>query len=355
MLGHVILKLSPSILCSVLICSVLSISASAQDADSTLQTYSLQWTASQGDRFLYMLSTSGTRGESIAVRTENFTFEAASVNEGKISFIAAGEPVSDRARLGYRFQRAMFPEFPFTVDSLGYTSVDAGQPFPVFLNIPVFPGYDVREGDIWSGGPIDILPDPTIGPIPFNFTSTLSSVADFRGERCAVIDTDYDVVLNGAVKSYLPFLGLVEGDDPEETGLTGQGALIGGVVENSRAHEAGILPGDMFVAVEGQRIRGWGGLLEIIPFLIPGVAVDFTVKRGEDELDVAVTPEGVPYADVTASGGLTSTVFFSLERGIPLKIDLTSEDLTFSIHKPDGTIEDRRADMHIILEYQYSV
>jgi membrane-associated protease RseP (regulator of RpoE activity) len=234
---------------------------------------------------------------------------------------------------------------------MGQTEIPYGQPFPPFINVPLFPEAEVSVGSTWSGGPVGILPDKNVGNIPFTYESTLTSIASFRGENCAVIDTTYEAALSEPIQSFHPFLGLVEGDEPEEPGL---GALIGGVIEGSRAEEAGIEPGDLVIGAEGERIRGWGGLEEILPLIVPEKELELTLKRGEEEINVVIVPEGVPVADVTAAGTMTSTCFFSLDRGIPLKVDLTSVDLVFTIKTNEDESEERPAEFHYIWEYQYS-
>ena len=310
----------------------------------------LRWAPDVGRTYTFMISQSGVHGDNIAVRSENFDMRIDAETDEGYRLIFTGETPSDSARLGFRFQRALWPEFEYTVDEYGHTVMPSGQPFPPFINIPVFPEDAVDIGDTWSGGPVSILPDPNAGAIPFTYSSTLTEFATFRGDRCAVIETTYDVALDDGAQSFMPFLGLVEGDVGEQAG---QGAPIGGVVENSRAHEAGIEPGDLITAAEGERIRGWGGLQEILPQLASGIPVEFSVIRGEEEMTVTVTPEGLPLAWLTATGGMTSTCYFSMERGIPLKIDLISEDLVFILTNSDGEEDTREADMHIVMEYQY--
>jgi len=312
--------------------------------------WELRWDPEVGRTFTYMLSRSGMYGENIAVRTENFDFRIADETDGVFSIVAIGETPSDDSRLGFRFQRALWPQFEYTVDEYGHTEKPFGQPFPPFMNVPLFPEEEIAIGDIWCGGPVEILPDPNAGAIPFTYTSTFTEFTTFRGDRCAVIESEYTVALQNGAQSLMPFLGLVEGDVGEQAG---QGAPIGGVVENSRAHEAGIEPDDLIIAAEGERIRGWGGLEEILPLLAPGVPVEFTVMRDDEEMEVSITPEGVPLAWLNAAGGMTSTCWFSMDRNIPLKIDLISDDLVFVLTNAEDEEEVREADLHIIMEYQY--
>jgi hypothetical protein len=324
--------------------------AIAEDTDTSAGT-TLRWNPKVGSSYTYLLSSYGTHGEQITGRSEDFTVVANQVSSGGTEFIATGEKVPDGASLAYRFQRSLFPQSKYTVDSLGNTTTSPGQPFPLFINIPVFPKGPVSEGSVWEGGPAGIIPDTNVGPIPFTYTSKLTSIATYLGERCALIDTDYKVALPPDAKSLMPFLGLVEGDKPEEPG---HGAPIGGVVKDSRANKAGILPGDIIIAAEGQKIRGWGGLKEILPLLVPEMPVKFRVLRDGKELDIEIAPEGIPLVSIAGTGGLHSTCYFSLDSGVPLKVDLTSTDLIFTLTNAQGETEERPASMHITLEFQHA-
>ena len=342
----------PMLIIIMLVSLILPVPSTAQDAETgSGDAWLLRFSPEPGSSLVYSLSTSGTRGDRIAVMSEDYTITTGAMENGKYIMIAEGEDVPDGAQLGFRFQRAYWPQFVYEIDEFGATLSPYGQPFPPFVNVPILPEQEVSTGSTWSGGPVGILPDKNAGLIQFIYESTLESVAVFRGENCAVIETVYSVAMGEGVQSIRPFLGLVEGDMPEEPG---NGAPIGGVIEGSRAEEAGIQPGDMIIAAEGERIRGWGGLEEILPLIVPEKEFELTVMRGEEEIDVLITPDGVPVADVTATGGMRSTCFFSLDRGIPLKIDLVSEDLVFTLRMSDEDTEEKRADIHYVWEYQYA-
>ncbi len=333
----------------VLILCLLSSPTFAQDDDS----YLLKWSPETGRSYTYRVSTTGLLGDNYVGTAENFTIQFDSFDGGLYQVIAEGETVPDGARLGIRFQRSYWPDFPYTIDELGHTDVATGQPFPVFYNIPILPDGPVVEGTTWSGGPIGILPDPNVAAIPFTFDSTVTSISNYDGELCALIETTYEVALDDGAQSFMPFLGLVQGDPPSESEQAGQGAPIGGVVEDSRAHEAGIEPGDLIIEAEGQRIRAWGGLEEILPQLVPEVSLVLVVLRGEEEIDIEIAPEGVPLAWIAGTGGLRSTCYFSIERGIPLKTDLTSENLVFVLTNAEGVEIERDVSLHIVMEYLY--
>ena len=68
------------------------------------------------------------------------------------------------------------------------------------------------------------------------------------------------------------------------------GAIIAGVVRGGPADRAGILPGDILVAVAGERVTDTNGMLNLIARLEPGAKTPMTIlrKRREATLDVTV-------------------------------------------------------------------
>jgi len=323
---------------------------SAAGAQDEVEGYTLRYAPVDGTTYVYNLTTRGTSGESVVVNTESFTFDVVENREGSFSYTVSGEQMPENAPLGIRFQRALFPECNYIIQPDGSTYPEKVQPIPQFYNVPVFPDTPVIVGDTWSGGPVDVLPDMNVGAIPFTYVSTLTEIASFRGQQCVVIETDYSAALPDGAVSYMPFIGVVEGDQTEDQ--LGQGALVGGVVEDSAAREAGIEPGDLIIEAEGQKIRGWGGLEAIMPVIPPGQAVEFKVKRSDEELDIEITPVGVPLANISATGGLHSICYFSIETGIPLKIDIESIDLAFTLVNSAGESDRRSVEFSYILEYQ---
>ena len=67
-----------------------------------------------------------------------------------------------------------------------------------------------------------------------------------------------------------------------------RGALIAGVLRASPAERAGILPGDVLIAVKGEPVRDPRAMLDMVAALAPGHKADFRVVRGEVELDLNV-------------------------------------------------------------------
>jgi serine protease DegQ len=68
------------------------------------------------------------------------------------------------------------------------------------------------------------------------------------------------------------------------------GAIIAGVVRGSPAERAGILPGDILVAVAGEPVADTSEMLNLIARLEPGAKTPMTIlrKRREATLDVTV-------------------------------------------------------------------
>ncbi len=63
--------------------------------------------------------------------------------------------------------------------------------------------------------------------------------------------------------------------------------------------EAGLLAGDLIVAVDGQDVRYWSDLTDIVE-VSAGKALTFTVQRGERQIDFTITPE--PYTKTDRMG-----------------------------------------------------
>ncbi|MDO9405106.1 MAG: trypsin-like peptidase domain-containing protein [Polaromonas sp.] len=68
------------------------------------------------------------------------------------------------------------------------------------------------------------------------------------------------------------------------------GVIITGVLQNGPAAQAGIRPGDVVTAVEGNKVASVTELLTAVAGLKPGIAAPLTVLRGNDELQIAITP-----------------------------------------------------------------
>jgi serine protease DegS/serine protease DegQ len=75
----------------------------------------------------------------------------------------------------------------------------------------------------------------------------------------------------------------------ESFGLKGvRGALIAGVLRGSPAERAGVRPGDVLLAVDGNAIDDPKGMLERVAALPPGRSARFRMLRAEREIDLDV-------------------------------------------------------------------
>lgn len=81
------------------------------------------------------------------------------------------------------------------------------------------------------------------------------------------------------------FLGVTLGDRRDG----GQGALVGEVEADSPASEAGLVDGDIVIAVDGNTVDGAAGLVAAIRDREPGDDVEITVIRGGETLTVTAT------------------------------------------------------------------
>ncbi|MGJ9418402.1 Do family serine endopeptidase [Massilia sp. CMS3.1] len=67
------------------------------------------------------------------------------------------------------------------------------------------------------------------------------------------------------------------------------GAIIAGVVRNGPADRAGVQPGDILLAVEGQNVKNTGDMLNLIAQLAPGAKARLKLMRQKRESTVDVT------------------------------------------------------------------
>ena len=69
-----------------------------------------------------------------------------------------------------------------------------------------------------------------------------------------------------------------------------RGVLITGVLQNGPAAQAGVRPGDVIVEVADNQIANVSELLSSVAALKPGTGAKFRVLRGDEALDLNVTP-----------------------------------------------------------------
>ena len=69
-----------------------------------------------------------------------------------------------------------------------------------------------------------------------------------------------------------------------------EGVILTGVLQDGPAALAGVRPGDVIVRVGDKAIDNVPTLLATVASLKPGVAANFQVQRGDQMLELAVTP-----------------------------------------------------------------
>jgi S1-C subfamily serine protease len=75
-----------------------------------------------------------------------------------------------------------------------------------------------------------------------------------------------------------------------------QGVIITGVLQSGPAARAGVQPGDVLLAVEGQPVQTVPELLAIVSALKPGRPARLKFLRKNEEMEFAVTPAQRPRA-----------------------------------------------------------
>ena len=73
-------------------------------------------------------------------------------------------------------------------------------------------------------------------------------------------------------------------------------AEVGNVLEGSAAEAAGFQPGDRVIAIDGRTIERFEDMQRYV-FIRPELAMDVTILRDGQELDISVTPERVVIED----------------------------------------------------------
>jgi S1-C subfamily serine protease len=75
---------------------------------------------------------------------------------------------------------------------------------------------------------------------------------------------------------------------------TKDGVVVGDVVANSPAAQAGLRPNDVITAVDGQPLRGDSALAQVTYSHKPGDTITLTVLRQGQSMDIPVTLGTLP-------------------------------------------------------------
>lgn len=77
-------------------------------------------------------------------------------------------------------------------------------------------------------------------------------------------------------------------------------SVVGDLEISSQAYEAGFRPGDQILAVDGQELSTWSEMTDKIS-QSEGKALSFSVKRGEETLNISATPKTGPNKNIFSS------------------------------------------------------
>jgi 2-alkenal reductase len=136
-----------------------------------------------------------------------------------------------------------------------------------------------------SGGPLFSMDGEVIGMNVAKvdaLTSGQPAAADigFAIDGNTVVAVVKDILANGSVA--YPYIGIQSQQATDGT------TVVSDVVADSPSATAGLQPGDVIVAVDGQRVDAANGFIDLLYAHKPGDTVTLTVQRGGGEVDVQV-------------------------------------------------------------------
>ena len=144
-----------------------------------------------------------------------------------------------------------------------------------------------------SGGPLFSLDSEVIGMNVAKVESLdsgeiLVDDISFAIDGNTVVATVEEIIAIGSV--VYPYLGVTSQMSPD-------GQVVTSVEEESPAAAVGILPGDLIVAVNGERVNAPRGFVDLLYQYEPGATVSFSIIRNGGETSVTVElgerPQGV--------------------------------------------------------------
>ncbi|MDZ7689825.1 MAG: PDZ domain-containing protein [Balneolaceae bacterium] len=106
-----------------------------------------------------------------------------------------------------------------------------------------------------------------------------------------------------------------------------QGVIVGGVVEDGPAAEAGLQEGDVIKTVNGQQIEGWTSFRTEIASKKPGDDVELGILRDGNEQTITVTLGELP-DDMTASAGQDGGQQGAPDRNLEQSLGFNVQNLT---------------------------
>jgi len=116
--------------------------------------------------------------------------------------------------------------------------------------------------------------------------------------------------------------------------VTGNGLMVHSVAANSSAKQAGIEPGDVILAVEGQPVSRWGDVQNIVNSVEEGADITLLLLRDSQEIQTTVKPKFDPELQRRIIGVLLCWNLVSqVEEGSPAyEADIRAGDTILSIN-----------------------
>jgi 2-alkenal reductase len=137
-----------------------------------------------------------------------------------------------------------------------------------------------------SGGPLLNMQGEVIGMNVAKIDNSTANGASVSGLNFAIAGNTVtgiveEIIETGTSVTY-PYLGI-------QTGWSGDAQVVEAVEPGTPADEAGMQPGDVIVALDGEEISADAGLVDLLFQHRPGDTVTVTVERGGETIDITLT------------------------------------------------------------------
>ena len=165
------------------------------------------------------------------------------------------------------------------------------------LGINTFENFSQTDAAINPGNSGGALVDVNGNLLGIN-TAIYSRSGGSMGIGFAIPVSIAKLVLDGIVKDGKVTRGWI-GVEPNELSpelaetfgaKASQGVIITGVLQDAPAARAGMLPGDVITAVQGQVVRNVAEMMTAVAALPPGQVAEFAVLRNGSETTLSITP-----------------------------------------------------------------
>ncbi|HYG32324.1 MAG TPA: RIP metalloprotease RseP [Methylophilaceae bacterium] len=157
----------------------------------------------------------------------------------------------------------------------------------------ITPGTSAAQASMKSGGLIQTVADEPVATWQDVRWMLLQASADAPSVGIKVLYGDREYHVHQLT---IPSSNDVEQDILQKLGLNplrpGVPAVVGEVIEGSAAAKAQLMPGDKVLAVDGTPVSQWEELVDIVR-KSPGKDLTLTIKRGDAESSLTITPEAV--------------------------------------------------------------